>query len=260
MVNTHDDDTDPTGMRALLRGLPDPGPMPDDLVHRIQASLGDLAEDGGLLRGGPAPGETPAPGVSRGTPAPHRSSWWVRNAPKVAVAAVVLVGGGALASGPLGLLRSGGDAMTTSSDTAGGAGAESAAESPGVAPRRGDDSGALDTGTTAGPVVVHMSGRSYSSTGLAGQVGDAEFSSPTVPLTAESPGIGPIGTELGVRSCLRALGLPRDSAVDVDLAQVDGVPAAVLVVTAGGERTAYAVGRQCTLGNPAVLAGPVALR
>ena len=31
-MNTHDDDTDPTGMRALLRGLPDPGPMPDDLA------------------------------------------------------------------------------------------------------------------------------------------------------------------------------------------------------------------------------------
>ena len=39
----HDDtapvEHDPTGMRALLASLPDPGPMPDDLVARISAAL-----------------------------------------------------------------------------------------------------------------------------------------------------------------------------------------------------------------------------
>lgn len=30
---------DPTGMRAVLRALPDPGPMPQDLADRIKASL-----------------------------------------------------------------------------------------------------------------------------------------------------------------------------------------------------------------------------
>lgn len=34
-----DDEVDPTGIRALLAGLPDPGPMPDDLVRRIEARL-----------------------------------------------------------------------------------------------------------------------------------------------------------------------------------------------------------------------------
>lgn len=33
------DDLDPTGVRALLANLPDPGPMPDDLVARIAQSL-----------------------------------------------------------------------------------------------------------------------------------------------------------------------------------------------------------------------------
>lgn len=33
------DDADPTGIRELLAGLPDPGPMPDDLVRRIEARL-----------------------------------------------------------------------------------------------------------------------------------------------------------------------------------------------------------------------------
>lgn len=32
-------DHDPTGVRALLAGLPDPGPMPDDLIQRIGARL-----------------------------------------------------------------------------------------------------------------------------------------------------------------------------------------------------------------------------
>src|SRR5689334_13821532 len=34
-----DVEPDPTGIRALLGALPDPGPMPEDLVARIQASI-----------------------------------------------------------------------------------------------------------------------------------------------------------------------------------------------------------------------------
>ena len=36
---TPDPDDDPTGMRALLSSLPEPGPMPADLVARITASI-----------------------------------------------------------------------------------------------------------------------------------------------------------------------------------------------------------------------------
>ena len=43
MSPRHDDNDpiehDPTGMRALLGGLPDPGPMPADLVARIEAAI-----------------------------------------------------------------------------------------------------------------------------------------------------------------------------------------------------------------------------
>ena len=41
---------DPTGMRALLRSLPDPGPMPDHLVRRIQATLAEAEGVHGLKR------------------------------------------------------------------------------------------------------------------------------------------------------------------------------------------------------------------
>ena len=50
-VSQQHDDTapvehDPTGMRALLASLPEPGPMPDDLVARISAALAVEAQRG----------------------------------------------------------------------------------------------------------------------------------------------------------------------------------------------------------------------
>jgi len=46
----HDDtapvEHDPTGMRALLANLPEPGPMPEDLVARISAALTVEAQRG----------------------------------------------------------------------------------------------------------------------------------------------------------------------------------------------------------------------
>lgn len=267
-MSTHDDDTDPTGMRALLRGLPDPGPMPDDLVARIQASLGELAdgsnertvadEERVPLRAAAASGTGDVP---RGTAAPRRASWLARHGSKLAVAAVVVVGGGAavqLVGSDMGIVGGSTDSSAGSADS----GAESLAGSPESAPRAADGDHGSDSEEKAvlpGRVVVTMSGRSYTADGLAGEVADPGTETPLAPLTAESPGIGPIGTELGVRSCLQALGLPPDGAAEVDLGLVDGDPAAVVVVTSEGERTAYAVRRECSLGNPALIAGPVVL-
>lgn len=256
-MNAHDDDTDPTGMRALLRRLPDPGPMPDDLVQRIHASLADLP-----------PFETTtdlddaASGdVSRGTRGAARPPWWIRHAGKAAVAAVVLIGGGAVATGQLGSLGSGGDAATSADSAAGGQRETLSRTTPDSdAPKdfgAGEDSRA---GSVAlGAIVVRQSGREYSAADLPTELRGAEGGPTTTPLSAEAPGVGPIGTETGVRSCLAALGLPRDSAAEVDLSSLDSTPAAVLIVTVEGARTAYAVGRDCTTGNPSVLAGPVTL-
>lgn len=254
-MSTQDDDLDPTGMRALLRGLPDPGPMPDDLVDRIHATLSDLP----TLDGGSG-----SSGVSRGTPEPHRPSWWARNGGRAAIAAVVLIGGGALASGPLGLLssveRQSNDSSAAADSSAGraesysedGGDAGGSTTSPDLAARRLE--------ATLGDVVVRLTHRDYTAAGLATHYGSTARSPTTPPLTAEAPSIGPIGTEIGVRSCLAALGLPRESAADVDLGSFDGRPAAILVVTLDGDRTAYAVGRDCTTDTPSLLAGPVTLR
>ncbi|PRY58748.1 hypothetical protein BCF74_11129 [Knoellia remsis] len=248
------EERDPTGMRELLRSLPDPGPMPDDLVARIQSRLADL----------PAPEEWGSEGSAQagsgasGTP----RSGWARFAPVAAVAAVALVLGGVLLAGPLGLVG-GGPSLDAASS-----GADSAESSTGTMSRESaksfeeqDGAPAMGSAPDEGPVVVRMSGRDYDSARLATQVPDPgdESASPTRPLAAESPAIGPIGTEIGVRSCLEALGLPAATGAQVDLGNVDGAPAAVLVVTAGGARTAYAVERRCTTGDPALLAGPIAL-
>ena len=62
----HDDSApvehDPTGMRALLASLPDPGPMPDDLVARISAALQAEADRGDGVEGllGPRDDDDPA--------------------------------------------------------------------------------------------------------------------------------------------------------------------------------------------------------
>jgi len=251
-VTMHDDDEDPTGMRALLRGLPDPGPMPDDLVQRIQSALSDLpALDGGAEED-----------VFRGTSSSGRTSWWGRHAGRAAVAAVVLLGGGAVVSGSLGILGGGDDSTMSAGSSVESGQSDSQSGQSGDARALGDSSG--DNGASVqqvalGPVLVRHSGRAYTSAGLPAQLADASSGPTTAPLTAESPAIGPIGTELGVRSCLVALGLPRASAADVDLASLDGTPAAVLVVRLGGERTAYAVGRDCTTGNASLLTGPVTL-
>lgn len=249
-MSLRDDEVDPTGMRELLRSLPDPGPMPDDLVARIRSALADLPplSADGAATPDDVPRET---GTSGGSP------WWARHGGKLAVAAVLVVGGGAVASGQLGLLAGQGGSSSDSA-AAGSSGSDERAVTEDGSAAHPDAFGAE---SDAGPVVVRMSGRSYTAAGLAAEVKGAQTAPQTAPrigpLTAESPAIGPIGSELGVRSCLEGLGLPRGSGADVDLAFVDGTPAAVLVVTVGGGRTAYAVGRDCSTGNPSLLAGPV---
>ncbi|NHA70015.1 hypothetical protein [Phycicoccus flavus] len=97
MNHPHDDrdpiEHDPTGMRALLGSLPDPAPMPADLVERISAALADevrvrdgwaapdcppelRADDDGSRVGMAAPGPSGvgAAAASPGAPGRGRSS------------------------------------------------------------------------------------------------------------------------------------------------------------------------------------------
>jgi hypothetical protein len=107
-VSPHDGDVpfedDPTGMRALLSSLPDPGPMPDDLVARIQASL--LSESRSRAADAQTPHAIPQPPVATARhgasiPASRKRplGQWIFG---LAAAGLVVAGGGyAPCAGPL---------------------------------------------------------------------------------------------------------------------------------------------------------------
>ncbi|XVX20285.1 hypothetical protein ACQP1U_18750 [Actinomycetota bacterium] len=275
--DAHDDfDADPTGMRDLLRSLPDPGPMPDDLVARITAALHDESARTASALDEPDHHEPPYGVV---TPiAPRRMPLWQRLG---AAAATVLVlgGGGALV---LGNLRGGSDNVASSvvdssgsrvdgSSTDGSSADDSASgplanavpesgSSPAEPSTTGPDEGGIAQGDTGTRVLV--TGAAYRSADLATQARDlvASTATPLPPLASESPGLGPITTPLGLRDCARGLDLPGDATLVLDIATVDGRPAAVLVATSAGGSTAYAVERTCSAADPHRIAGPVPLR
>jgi hypothetical protein len=268
----HDDadpvEHDPTGMRALLGSLPDPGPMPPDLVARIEAAL---AEEARSRAGWPAPvaperavtGDLEAEEAAEGDVVPlrRRSRW-----PVVAVAASVL---GVLGLGGVVLetLRPGGltASIGVEDSAAGGSGS---ADAPSEAVRGARTLLAEDDGLG---VVVLASGTSYSSAALADEVRRSlpwdgtgrDPSSGPGPKAADNgvaAGLGRLAAPAGARSCADGLGVPVRDTVVVDLAGVDDRPAAVLVATSeSGGRTGWAVARTCSKASPGVLTGPVAV-
>lgn len=242
---TPDPDDDPTGMRALLSSLPEPGPMPADLVARITASI--AAEQ-----------QHRAVAVPIHSARSHRPVW--RTAGLAAAAAVVIgVGGGSLltgtAPGNIGALFGG-------SDSAAGSTAEVASrENAGAGAPDMDAKGGAAIDSSTAPVSIHHTATAYSSATFDEQARALLSSGAEVvpPLSAESPTIGPIATEVGLRSCLGALTGEPFSAATADLGSFDGKPAAVVVLTTRAGHTAYAVQRSCSTGHPALLAGPVTL-
>ncbi len=118
--------------------------------------------------------------------------------------------------------------------------------------------GSRSTGSTeAERVHIQLSRTAYDAANLASQARRL-LTSPSTPLregAAEAPSLGPIATEIGVASCLGALGVRPSGSVSVDLATYAGEPAAVIVVTVDGASRAYAVRRHCTTGDAQVLLG-----
>lgn len=268
MTHPHDDtapvEHDPTGMRALLASLPEPGPMPDDLVARISAALAAEAGRGSGIeqfwgpsdRADAADPTGPTDTTDRTTTDAVARVVPLRRRPRLrhlgvaaAVVGVIGLGGYALGSMP-------GD--LTASFGAGGA-ADSAA---------GDDS-AAEAGAKAlvaplpgsGDVVVIMSGIDHDSQRLADTARQLDEGSvdPLTALGAESPSIGPIGTAVGARAGADSLGIEADAGILVDVGEGAGASAAVLVVHDSRGRSAWAVDRSCTTGNTGLIRGPVSL-
>ena len=230
-----DQDDDPTGVRALLSALPEPEPMPEDLVRRISASL--AAEQSAR-----PPADV---SVTPLLPARRRARRGLLPAAAVAagIAAVALAGTGVLH------LHSG---SSTSSGSAASAGAQLAATDD---PSRKAASGA------AAAQHIQVSATRYTTQGFAAQAGHLAVAPAAVaaPLIGEAPSVGPVATPRGLDDCLAGLGVGPVTSVTADIAFYDAQPAVILVIVARGARTAYAVGRSCSASDPHVLHGATAL-
>lgn len=224
------DDTDETGVARLLRSLPDPGPMPDDLVARITDAL-DSEE---AARSAPLPLFT------------ARRPVWPRFAAAAAVLGIALAGGTALVASLGRIGPTAGLADTASSRQVAAEAARSAGAAAGGLP------------ATSADIVITASDTAYSSSTFAEQAARLAASSEVAGSAPSSA--DPLGTPAGARDCAEALGIAPASSVFIDLATVDARPGALLVAQAPtGERTAYLVMRECRRGHPGLVAGPVLL-
>jgi hypothetical protein len=217
-------------MRELLSSLPDPGPMPADLVARITAALEHER------------GRSAAPADDARAAVIHRR--WRRPGRRsmalaAAAAAVVLL------SVPLATGRSSGivSALFGRGDSGTSSSAAKALESAQGAPSDSRQNATEGEGV----VVVYATGAEYTTAHLVGQArallasGYAAMDS-----TAAAEASGPLGTTAGVRACAAGLGVLSSEPITADLARFDGAPAAILVVGRQPGATAYVVPRSCS--------------
>lgn len=213
-------------VHALLAGLPDPGPVPPDVLDRIETTLRRLALAEPL-------GQTPAAAAAAGTVVPLERA---RSGPRrhrlltVAAAAALVVGGG------YGLTQ------VLPGRSAGNSAASSAQAS--LAERSASPSGGLDAGA---PVPAIASGRNYTRDALAAQVDQTLAQGAR---TAVDAATSPLADATGQAGCLAALGAGSARPLLVDLARFEGQPAAVLVLSSpGGGREIWVVSRTCRAGQ-----------
>lgn len=254
---------DPTGIRALLGSLPDPGPMPEDLVARIQASL--TAEQAARLRhDGTAGGDHAdgAPGATVVPLAPRRRWGWRQLGVAAAVVAAAGVGIPALAGGGLGgvtALLSG-----ESSGSSAGSAASTALSSPALTPPPdGATSPGIAVGERApgatGPVTLVGTGTAYTAAALVQQVRTSRENGTSPGKGVPAGTAGPAESQEGLRACLTTLGVEAWMPVWADVASYEGREAVVAVVSSDTGQQVYAVGPDCDRTHPARLAGPVPL-
>lgn len=247
-------DEDPTGIRALLGSLPDPGPMPDDLVARIQASL--TAEQEARRRHDGSGGATVVPLAAR-----RRWGWKQLGVAAAAVAAVA-VGLPALAGGGL----SGVTALLAGESSSGSAGSadSSAMSSPALTPPSdGATSPGIAVGERApgatGTVTLVGTGTAYTAAALVQQVRASRENGTSPGKGAPAGAAGPAESQEGLRACLTTLGVEAWMPVWADVASYEGREAVVAVVSSDTGQQVYAVGPECDRTHPARLAGPVPL-
>jgi hypothetical protein len=231
---------DPTGVRALLSSLPEPDPMPEHLVARINASL--AAEQAQRAT------TVPSSSVTHLATARRRHSRLLfaiaGAAATVAVAAVV------------GTSMFAAHQNTASSSVAVASTAGSGHSSGGPPPNAAARVPALAGGASAPSAVqISQSGTRYTRADFVAQAESLRSATlgPIQPAPAESPSPGPAGTAGGLRECLSSIGAAGAQVVHADVAFYEGQPAVIIVATTNGIPMAYAVGRQCSRTDAAIL-------
>lgn len=273
-------DDDPTGVQQLLATLPDPGPMPPDLIARITASLEHEQEQ----RGPRSPNVRPLP------PRPQAARRDADESGRGTSRGLIVALSGAAAAAAVGgvvminvlaphrntdpsataqlYVAAPGAASPTTAPEPGGATRGGSTVNPGATASAGEGAQGGDPDAThpSGPATldlhVQASGHRYTQSDLAREAGQLWRSpaAPLAPLSAEAPGIGPLGTELGMSACLSALGLDTSRAV-ADLAFYENAPAVIVVTDNAVGTQVRVVDRRCgAAGSSTTLAGPLAVR
>lgn len=263
------EDEDPTGVRALLAALPDPGPMPDDVAARVLARLSQVQLEatgggGSVHEGRPGPATTSVP-LGDGREAGEKSdlsalpfdavyesrspSGRGRRRPSRLLIAGVAAGLVAIAVGGTAVFRG-------LSRDATMAGAERNAASGSQAPPLDPDSGQMVGGR---PVHFQMSGHAYTEAGLVREAQDIlEEPAAAVRLpVADAERFGPVATPDGLASCIATLGEDDADQLAVDMATYAGQSALVIVVVKTGTKQVFAVSPGCSQGDPMILVGPL---
>ncbi len=237
---------DPTGMHEMLSGLPAPHRMPPELVERIQKSLRNEVPQSGHVRGVPGRPDTYALFAGRTRRPVCRD---------LIVGAVGVAGFALIAT--LGTLG----AWVTSMPSLPGVVAQitsgaATPEHPVVPPHSAPDEPTEPV--ELGPSHVRASPTAYTAVRLRDQARNLRAAQTTPPRegVAHRTDLGPIGSTLGLSSCLQSLDLPAGAAVWVDLARYEDRPVAVMVTHEGATDRVRVVARSCHLDDSGLLAGP----
>jgi hypothetical protein len=236
-------DDDPTGVRALLSSLPEPDPMPTHLVERINASLAAEQAQRATTTSGAA--ATPMLATARR----RRSRIMFAMAGAAAAAAIAVVGTTLFTA----------QQSNSSSGSAAIAGSAGRRDSLVAPPSAALDSPGPVAGAASTPtlVLIGLSQTRYTQSGFAAQARTLSSSAAagSLPKAAQGSSLGPISTVPGLRECLDAIGASGAQVVRADIAFYEGQPAVIIVATTNGRPVAYAVGRQCS-GTDAALLRP----
>ena len=229
-------DDDPTGVRALLSGLPDPEPMPVYLVERITASLNAAQSQRASFSS-----ERVTPLVASSRRRPGRVLFAIAGAAAVVLVAVVGTG----------LFKNNQTAGSTTSAAAIPSGHQRVVAPPSAA----SDKAAPNVAGIPALIQIRASDTRYTNADFATQartLGSATFGA-SQPKAFGSLGAGGLVTAAGLTECLRAVGVVDATTVRADLAFYEGEPAVIFVVTTSDAPMAYAVGRGCSRAGAAVL-------